>query len=493
MRDLIKSIKAWLAIVAGILAPAIDQFKAGVQVWFQTIIVGGLEVTTTLLARATPALKPIIDAFINAFEVSGAPLAAEIAAPVAAFAKGTFTAASGNLIAGGESTAANAVDRAATALADAFGLGLSSAAVTAAFEAIFPEKLNTLNGVGPMLAQLAGFADISAAIREPLYRAAFGRSAEYHFNSIFTPNLPSVQDAAHWLARGIIGTAQFNILFVASGLKEVYSPDVTEAAYTPVSPRLLARAVEIGAVPPADLRDVLTFAGLRQIDQDRLIAAFDALALQPYRTTMLGAAKRAFERGVRTAAEFQSDMDYLKIPAEAQIIVQTDAAIWKDEQLVELYRKSISEGYKYGTISDAQYVPSLEAIGIDVADAQAHYAVDSIAKTGKILQAAERAAAALARRETGAAMRAAIAGFKNGTLDAVALEAALLAAGVEPVIAGYVVDFETARLAGPLIYLYGVQLTRDAALVLKENVAAVEDQYKRQLINDAEAASALSS
>ena len=390
------------------------------------VVTGGLQRAKPLLTALAPSLSAIVGAFASEFSTTGPGLATQVSVPAGKFAASNFNSTVTALSAAGESTAANAVAQAAAAIADAFGKGMSSAAVTAAFESLFPEKLNTLNGIGPMLAQMAGFGDVSAAIREPLYRAAFGRSAEYLFNQTFTPNLPGVQDAAHWLARGIIGTAEFNILFVASGLKEVYSPDVTEAAYTPVSPRLLARAVEIGAVPPADLRDVLTFAGLRQIDQDRLIAAFDALALQPYRTTMLGAAKRAFERGVRTAAEFQSDMDYLKIPAEAQIIVQTDAAIWKAEQLVELYRKSISEGYKYGTISDAQYVPSLEAIGIDVADAQAHYAVDSIAKTGKILQAAERAAAALARRETGAAMRAAIAGFKNGTLDAIALEAARL-------------------------------------------------------------------
>ena len=130
----------------------------------------------------------------------------------------------GNLEGITESTADNAVAQAGQAISDAFALGMSSAAVTAAFEALLPERLNTLNGIGPMLATMAGFEDVSAAIREPLYRAAFGKSAEYKFNAQFTPNLPDAHTAAQWLARGIITVAQYNVLFVASGVKPAYRP-----------------------------------------------------------------------------------------------------------------------------------------------------------------------------------------------------------------------------------------------------------------------------
>ena len=66
--------------------------------------------------------------------------------------------------------------------ADAAGFGLSSFAVSAAFESIFPEKLNTLNSVGPMLATLAGFEEVTKAGISPMLYAFIGQPARYDAN-----------------------------------------------------------------------------------------------------------------------------------------------------------------------------------------------------------------------------------------------------------------------------------------------------------------------
>src|SRR5208282_4913222 len=163
-----------------------------------------------------------------------------------------------------ESTAANCVEQAGQAISDAFALGMSSAAVSASFEALFPERLNTLNGIGPMLASMAGFADVYAAIREPLFRAAFGKSAEYRFNAQFTPNLPDAHTSAQWLARGIITVTQYNVLYAASGIKSGYFTAMTEAAYRPLQPRMFATLIGDSTFPEAQVRDAMQFAGIRQ-------------------------------------------------------------------------------------------------------------------------------------------------------------------------------------------------------------------------------------
>src|SRR5208282_2841911 len=291
-----------------------------------------------------------------------------------------------------ESTAANCVEQAGQAISDAFALGMSSAAVSASFEALFPERLNTLNGIGPMLASMAGFADVYAAIREPLFRAAFGKSAEYKFNAQFTPNLPDAHTAAQWLARGIITQAQYNVLFVASGIKPAYQLFMQTAAYRPVQPRIFATLLQDEDFPVAQVQAALTFAGLQPSDIAFLLTALQNNSTKNVRLQYLSALMRSVELGTDTPADLAQELQAMNFSAEAANWVQLTVAERKLQQLAELYRKSVSEGYKYGTISDAQYVPSLEAIGIDAADANAHYAIDSIAKNGKIALAATRAA-----------------------------------------------------------------------------------------------------
>jgi len=459
--------------------------------FFNNVIAAALGQAKPLLAELAPSLASIVAAFADAFSTTGPSLASTVAAPAAAFAAKNFATAAANLTAAGESTADNALDQAGKAISDAFGLGMSSAAVTAAFEALFPERLNTLNGIGPMLAQMAGFADISAAIRDPLYRAAFGKSAEYHFNSIFTPNLPDAHTAAQWLARGIIGTAEFNILYVASGLKEVYSPNITEAAYRPLQPRMFAALLADENFPTDVVNHALTFAGIRPEDKAFLLAALQNNSTKAVRQQYLSALERSVELGTDTPAALAQAMASMNYSDDAQSWVQLTVAERKLEQLAELYRKSITEAYMTGQITDAQYVPSLEAVGIDAADAEAHYAVDSIRKTGKVILAATRATAALERRQASAAMRAAIATYRAGAYDAAELEAALIAAGIDPIIATYAVEVQAAHRLGPMVYIFGQELTRNAALVLREQVTALGRQTTAQLVTPAQALTAL--
>jgi hypothetical protein len=67
-------------------------------------------------------------------------------------------------------------------------------------------------------------------------------------------------------------------------------------------------------------------------------------------------------------------------------------------------------------------------------------------------------------------------------LDEAALEAALLAAGVDPAIASFAVVVQSARKTGPKVFVYGIELSRGAALQLREKVAALSKQSTALLI-----------
>lgn len=490
--DIVDLWKATLAILTSLWTPDVPKLKAAVQAWWTSLILNALDVAIPVLSAAGGALNPVVTAFVSAFQANGAELRATVEAPVAALAGAAFNTSSSNLAAAGESTADNAIAQASAAFAAAFGFGISSAAVTAAFEAAFPEKLNVLNGAGPMLAKMAGFDEVAAEVLGPLYRNAFGRSLEYHYRSIFKPELPDEADAVTWHSRRLISDAQLRTIFGFSGLKSEYEEPFVKSAYRALQPRMFATLLVDQPFPTDQVQSALEFAGLRPEDVAFLLPALELASTKNVRQQYLAAAVRSTELGTMTPADLDGVLTSLNFSDDAKSWVQLTVATRKLEQLAELYRKSISEAYKFGQITDDQYVPALEAIGIGAADAQAHYAIDSIALRGRESAAFARAEAKLEASRTRAASSAALASYRAGTIDDVALLAALIAAGVDPAIAAFQVTVAVERKQGPLVFVYGLEISRRDALVLKENVAAVEAQYKKQLIDDAQAAAALS-
>jgi len=468
-----------------------DKNRAMVANWLANWTHAGFDAAIPLLNGLEAALGPLTAAFVAAFQQYGGPIATDIQGAIAPVIRTGLDTAAAGLTASGESTPDNALAMAADALVDAFGFGIGSAGATAAFEAVFPEKLNVLNGVGPMLAQMAGFEEVQAAVRRPLYENAFGKSLDYHFRSLFKPELPDEADAVTWHSRRLLSDDQLRTIFNYSGLKPEYETPFVTSAYRPVPPFLLARAAEAGAIPTTQLTSALQFAGFRDADIAMLETAYAYLAVLPYINQYVTAAVRSTELGVMTPQELGQSLTQANLNQDQQAWIQLTVATRKLEQLAELYRKSISEAYKYGTITDAQYVPSLEAIGIGAADAQAHYAVDSIAKQGKAALAAVKAEARLEAQRMRAAGKAAVQGYRSGTLDAAALEASLLAAGFDPAVAGFSVAVETLKREGNEVFIYGVTLPRAAALQLREQVTALAKQVTAQLVTPDAALAAL--
>lgn len=84
-------------------------------------------------------------------------------------------------------------------------------------------------------------------------------------------------------------------------------------------------------------------------------------------------------------------------------------------------------------------------------------------------------------------MKTAIADFRNGTINAVALEAALLAANQDPLVSTLTVATEQAIEQGRLKFVYGQILTPEQAKVLSDQVAALAAQATHQLIDPSNA------
>ena len=483
------AIIGWLATIATALFAFYSILTPSGKTYVSQLVTNFIQsvITTAkpILAATAADLEPIIAAFVSAWNSYSGPIAEDVRAPVAAAVKAAFAVTEKGLTTLGESTPDNAVAGASDALADAFGAGIGSAVVTAAFEAVFPEKLNTLNGAGPMLAKLAGFDEVAAAVRDPLYEAAFGRSLRYHYNSVFKPEFAKEPDAVRWHARRLLSDADLAEVFGVSGLKAKYETPFIASAYNPVSPRALATAFVDVNFPTAQVQAMMQFAGNRDADIAVMLEAFAERSTQNVRNQYLAALLTASEQGAMTQADLDSALTNLNFSDDAKGFVQLTVATKKLQQLDTLYRKSISEAYEYGLIADADYVPHLEAIGIAQADAEAHYAVDSIKKQGKAAVAAEKAAAQVETKLERAGIASAVAQYRAGTLDDAGLALSLAAAGLSAPLIAYAVSIQSARRAGALRLVYGQLLAPAPAEVLRGQIAAIAEQVYKKLLDPA--------
>ena len=301
-----------------------DKTKTQLSSWVHNWLLAAITIAPALLADAEPYVLPILAAFRDAFVKYGPGYSTAISGPLGDLAKSEFTATEALLTTAGLSTPDNAVDTAAEAIRAAFGFGMSSAAVTAAFEAVFPEKLNTLNGVGPMFSKMAGFDEVVEQIRDPLYANAFGKSAEYHYRSIFKPEYPDEGDAVTWHSRRLLTDDQLREIFAISGLKQQYEAPYVASAYRAIQPRALATLLIDSPFPTAEVQSALEFAGLRPQDVAFMLPALEYNSTRNVRQQYLSAAVRSTELGTMTPAELTGVLERSQLFAGRAVVGPAD-------------------------------------------------------------------------------------------------------------------------------------------------------------------------
>jgi hypothetical protein len=408
--------------------------KDGRDAWgwfFRNIVGGALSQAAPLVAELGPAVHDIAVAFSDAITSHGGGIAATLGSEFQKVAKTMLDAQQGALASRGESTPDNAIDNAAEAFTVAFGAGLSAAGVAALFEAVFPEKLNTLNGTAPMLATMAGFEEVAREVLHPLYHAAFGKSLEYHYRSKFKPELPSEQDAVTWHSRRLISDAELRSLFQFSGLKDKYEEPFITSAYRALQPRMLATAIDDTAFDPEPMRDAMRFAGLRDDDIDLAIDAFTAASLKGLRKAVVAAAEANFVAGLTSDTEFSDSLDTLNISNDAKDLIILAATEKRLKALTEDYRKGVDAQFLAREIDAADYRVQLSGLGYSSP------VLDGIVggmsgKIDAIEFKQEGVDAKLYRRkEQELAIQASMTAFKRAEIDLPALTAALAVAGLD--------------------------------------------------------------
>lgn len=384
-----------------------------------------------------------------------------------------------NVQPGGEIT--NATNLLTEALT--FGVGAHWAALLG--EKIVPGKHMGVTAIAALLAELAGFKEISQGLIDSEVEAAVGRPHKYFMNLTTRSQLPSSGQAAELYSRRKISPAQLTALMGYAGFSDQWGAALTSIAYRPLSPMMLAAGFANADVDMAALQGALEYMGIRPEDLPLAEQAVITRSLQQTRQALVNEAITAYGQGVVSDAELQQILTDAGYGKAASALVMQRALIARRITLARTSESFIVPEVTAGLLTPAEGAQALEAAGVQPWQADLKM---TLAQTKAALVAARKAAAEAQRlviRRQREETRVAITEYEAGTLDEAALSAALIAIGLDPVLVASTVAVEQAKRAGRLKFVFGQLLAPPAAKVLTEQVAALEGQFKKQLIDEA--------
>ena len=131
---------------------------------------------------------------------------------------------------------------------------------------------------------------VGALLREGIVKAAHMQAAR-----LYRQYLPGAGELADWSARGLVPQNAAGFLMGFNGVSDDLQPTVFAAAYRGMQARQLIRLIETGLFTTADIRDELTFSGMRPASQARMLLAAPYLATQTQRSQLIS----ALESGLR--------------------------------------------------------------------------------------------------------------------------------------------------------------------------------------------------
>lgn len=384
-----------------------------------------------------------------------------------------------NVQPGGETTEATAL------LTEALTFGVAAHWAALLGEKIVPGKHMGVTAIAALLAELAGFKEISQGLIDAEVEAAVATPHRYAMNAITRSHLPTAGQAAEMYSRRKITPAQLDQLMAYAGLNPNWVAPITSIAYRPMSPMMLAAGFANADIDMAKLQGALEYMGIRPEDLPLAEQAIVTRSLQQTRQALVHKAITAYGQGVVDDTELQQILTDSGYGKAASKLVMQDALLERRITLAREIESFIVPEVTQGLLTHAQGVQALEAAGIQPwqADLKA-----TLADTRAALTQARKAAAAahrLALERQRNLTRAAIAEYERGVLDDAGLTAALVALGLDPTLIATIVAVESAKRAGRLKLVYGQLLDPTAARILTESVAALETQFKKQLIDEA--------
>ena len=476
------AIMALIGVITGLIVIFTPEGRNALGTLLKNVVGGALDVAAPLVEDLSATLITVINSISSAAQDQGPKIAAAVSDPLTLLTQHAYDAVINSLVSSGPVSPSDGIVNGAHALGDAAAFGLASFAATAAFESIFPEKLNTLNGIGPMLATLAGFEEVTKAAFAPTLWAAVELPSRYHAQSVFRSFQPDPRTAEIAFGRGFITRAQFLELLGYAGLFPTWETAYEQLAYRPVQPRMLANAYIDAPLPMAELAAMLRDNAYSPAHVDTIMDALVYNSTKNLRAQYVNEALTAFSDGVMERSELDQVFSDVGWSTTAQHYATQTALLKMRVKLAQEAKQQVVPEIAAGLIDQINGQMQLESAGFtsNQAELYTQFAATKAAIHARTLELrAEARENALRTRDL---VKVAISNFQNGTLGATELGAAIIAAGLPPDIAAATVLYETAKQNGHTVVVYGKRLKPVDAAGLKDQVAAILQQLKQKLL-----------
>jgi len=342
-----------------------------------------------------------------------------------------------------------------------------------------------------MVKEAAGFAEITQRVLGPYFDATIYNRAVQDANQSWPTRVPPVGQALTLWARRKITDPQRDTLLGYAGVDPVWRDAAEQGAFRPLQPRTLVQAFLDQPINRAQLVDMLRDTAMAETNVQIMADAIIYKSIANVRNSYLSALISGYGKGIISDQELSDALTQFNFSTQAKQYVTAHVLILRREALASEAEKTIVPLVANGNITPQQGLANLQAAGIQpwYATLQIDLATTRATIHGIHLQAEAARKLALAREHE--AQRAAVEQFEVGNLNAAGLSAALLVAGIDPLIASMVVSVEAAKQQGRMQVVFNQLLPPLQAKVLREQVAAIEQQTKDQLITLAQAAAQL--
>ena len=334
-----------------------------------------------------------------------------------------------------------------------------------------------------VLTGILGIEEIREVQIGPLVREGIGKIAEQNAKATFRQHIPGAEWAYHHAARGIISRTVADYLATLDGLPKELEVAAATGAESGLQARLMVRLIETGLFTEDEIRDELTFRGMRRISQDRMLRAAAYQATNTERNRYKAELEKAYAAGLLDDSDLVNQYDGAdQILDRGALLLGTNHLSIQIDTAKAL-ETEYSTLFAAGLIDQITYEADLAGIPLQPWKANNLAAVQELKASARLARQEAAAARALAKATTAEERKVAIANYVAGNINAPALAAALVLTGLTPVQAAAFTDMAALRKAGSARWIYNLKLTPEAATILKARVSALTDQFKRMLIS----------
>jgi hypothetical protein len=375
----------------------------------------------------------------------------------------------------------------------ALELGMSAHVIANLCEMTYFTKQLGFNSTAALLAELAGFHEVIIQSHRPFMTAALGRPATQSFNRKYPSTLPGIGPAMTLFARRKMLQSDAQHLADSAGYNRSWQTALFAGAYRPLSARALATLVQDTPFNRAQMQEILEDNAFSPDHVQTMLDLLEYNSTKNLRNSYISQAETAYKQGVISDDEMHQIVIDAGWSDQAWQLVNSKILIERRMTLASEVEKQVIPLVANGNITADAGLQQLEAAGVQDWYAQL---VITLATTKAEIHAAKLEAAAeakLKRQRQVNLTRAATSEYQRGAIDLPALGAALLAIGLDPTLAASITAVQDATRAGKLRFVFGQFLTPEDAKVLEERVAAIEGQFKKQLLTRDQTAQQLSS